>query len=210
MTILKEVFSNTEAKVHIEESATEVQTDGRKKLFLVGICMEAEKRNLNGRIYPLSELRKGIEAANQQIRDLSFYSECDHPDSLHVSLSNICGIIRSIHLEGNNGIGKIEIVPTPSGNIIRTLIENSAKLGVSTRGSGNVDAETGIVSDFELMAIDVVARPSAENALPRPIYETRNSRRGHIIEDLARAVSHDPKAQKHLHKELLEWIDKLK
>jgi hypothetical protein len=210
MSLLKETFTNTAAKLHIEESASETQPDGKKKLFLVGICMEAEKRNLNGRIYPLSELRHGIEMANEQIRDLSFYSEIDHPSELSINIDKICGIIRSISLDGNNGIGKIEIVPTPSGNIIRTLIESGARLGVSTRGSGNVDSTTGRVSDFELMAIDVVARPSAENALPRPIYETRESRRGHIIEDLARAVSHDPKAQKHLHKELLEWIDKLK
>jgi hypothetical protein len=89
------------------------------------------------------------------------------------------------------------------------LLEAGVKLGVSSRGSGNVN-ENGAVSDFEIITVDIVARPSAPNAYPKPVYEARNSRRGAVIEDLAKAVSNDPKAQKYLHKELLEWINNLK
>jgi hypothetical protein len=84
------------------------------------------------------------------------------------------------------------------------------KLGVSSRGSGNVD-DRGNVSDFEIVTVDIVARPSAPEAYPKAVYEALNMRRrGAVIEDLAHAVKHDPKAQGHLAKELLNWINNLK
>jgi hypothetical protein len=100
-------------------------------------------------------------------------------------------------MDGNSGCGKLKILPTPHGQIIRTFVENGVKLGVSSRGSGNVD-DRGNVSDFEIVTVDIVARPSAQNAYPKPVYEALNGKRGAIVEDLARAVINDPKAQKFL------------
>ena len=80
-------------------------------------------------------------------------------------------------MEGNNGMGKLQILPTPKGNIIRTLIESHVKLGVSSRGVGNVD-DHGEVSGFEIITVDVVARPSAPEAYPKPVCRSLNTRRG--------------------------------
>ena len=116
--------------------------------------------------------------------------------------------VEKMWMEGASGMGKLKILETPMGNIIRTLIEADVKLGVSSRGVGNVD-DRGLVSGFEIITVDLVARPSAPNAYPKPVYESRLAKRGRIISDLAEAVSHDPKAKKHLHRELLGWINKL-
>ena len=118
-------------------------------------------------------------------------------------------MITQMWVDGNNGMGKLKILDTPKGQIIRTLIEADAKLGVSSRGVGNVD-DRGEVSQFEIITVDVVARPSAPNAYPKPVYESLNSKRGKIIYDLAEVVKHDKKAQKYLTEELIGWINKLK
>ena len=88
------------------------------------------------------------------------------------------------------------------------MLTSGVKLGVSSRGSGNVD-DQGYVSDFEIVTVDIVAKPSAPEAYPLPVYESLNWKRGHIVEDLAKAVLHDANAQKHLTKELLLWANKL-
>jgi hypothetical protein len=181
-----------------------------KPLFMKGIFIQGGVRNLNERVYPVREIEKAVD----QVADLlrkgeSVLGECDHPEELTINLDRVSHMIESMWMDGNSGMGKLKILPTPTGNIIRTLIEAGVKLGVSSRGSGNVN-ERGEVSDFEIVTVDVVARPSAPNAYPKPVYEARNGKRGAIVEDLAAAVSHDPKAQKHLHKELLSWIENLK
>lgn len=191
----------------------EAASDGEgkdKKLFMKGIFIQGGVRNLNERVYPVREIAKAVESVNDIIqKGESVLGECDHPEELTINLDRVSHVISNMWMDGNMGMGKLQILPTPMGNIVRTLIESGVKLGVSSRGSGNV-SERGEVSDFEIVTVDIVARPSAPNAYPKPVYEARNSKRGHIVEDLARAVSHDPKAQKYLHKELLEWISKLK
>lgn len=193
----------------IVEAASEGEGQS-KKLFMKGIFIQGGVRNLNERVYPVREIEKAVENVNGIIqKGESVLGECDHPEELTINLDRVSHMITNMWMDGNMGMGKLQILPTPMGNIVRTLIESGVKLGVSSRGSGNV-TERGEVSDFEIVTVDIVARPSAPNAYPKPVYEARNSKRGNIVEDLARAVSHDPKAQKHLHKELLEWISKLK
>ena len=185
------------------------ENDG-KKFYMKGIFIQGGIRNLNERVYPVREITKAVNLVNSQIQEgYSVCGECDHPEELTINLDRVSHMITSMWMEDSAGMGKLQILPTPMGNIVRTLLESGVKLGVSSRGSGNVD-DNGNVSDFEIVTVDIVARPSAPNAYPKPVYESRNGRRGTVIEDLARAVSHDPKAQKHLHKELIEWIDKLK
>ena len=105
-------------------------------------------------------------------------------------------MIENIQMQGSNGIGKLKLLPTPMGNICTTLIESGVKLGVSSRGSGNV-TESGKVSDFEIVTVDIVANPSAPQAYPDPIYEQlmNHGRKGNVLMDVARATEHDKKAQ---------------
>jgi hypothetical protein len=114
-------------------------------------------------------------------------------------------------MEGPNGYGKMKILPTPMGNLIRTMLESGVKLGVSSRGSGNVDEMSGKVSDFEIITVDVVAQPSAPGAYPTPVYEhLMNTRGGNRAFSVAKEVKEDPKAQKYLQESLLNIIKGLK
>lgn len=197
-------FSQSRTETLIEESQ-----EGKKNLFLKGVFVQGNVKNHNERIYPVSEIRKAVKSINDKLSSrYSVWGELDHPEELTINLDRVSHMITEMWMDGNDGMGKLKILPTPMGNIVRTLIECDGKLGVSSRGVGNV-SESGEVSDFEIVTIDVVANSSAPNAYPKPVYESLNSRRGRIINDLAQAVSHDPKAQKFLQKELLNWINKL-
>lgn len=204
--LLTERLSFDQAGIVVE---SEKEGDG-KSLYMKGIFIQGGVRNLNERVYPVREITSAVEHINEVLRKgESVLGECDHPEELTINLDRVSHMITSMWMDGNSGIGKLKILPTPMGNIVKTLIESGVKLGVSSRGSGNVNSH-GEVSDFEIVTVDIVARPSAPNAYPKPVYEARNARRGATIEDLAQAVSHDPKAQKHLHTELLNWINNLK
>lgn len=186
------------------------EENGTKSLYMQGIFIQGGVKNLNERNYPVDEISKAVEAVNQTLaRGESVFGECDHPQELTINLDRVSHMITKMWMDGNSGMGKLKIVPTPHGQIIRTLIEAGGKLGVSSRGSGNVD-HRGYVSDFEIVTVDIVAKPSAPNAYPQPVYEAFNGKRGAVIEDLARAVSHDAKAQKFLTEELMRFLDQIK
>jgi ABC-type phosphate transport system ATPase subunit len=114
-------------------------------------------------------------------------------------------------MEGDAGCGKLKILPTPMGELIKTLLTSGVKLGVSSRGSGNVDDRTGHVSDFEIVTIDVVAQPSAPNAYPKAIYESMmNMKYGHRLLEIAREAGQDNKVQRYLKSEVVKLIRDLK
>jgi hypothetical protein len=206
---LTERLSFDQANITIE-TADPAKEGGQRSLYMKGIFIQGGVRNLNERVYPVREIESAVEHVNETLRKgESVLGECDHPEELTINLDRVSHMITSMWMDGNSGYGKLKILPTPMGNIIRTLIESDVKLGVSSRGSGNVN-DRGEVSDFEIITVDIVARPSAPNAYPKAVYEARMGKRGSVIEDLAHAVTHDPKAQKHLHKELLDWINNLK
>lgn len=191
------------------EDAVDEKT-GKKKLFMQGIFIQGGVKNHNERIYPVHEINKAVDNINKKLHEgYSVCGEIDHPEELTINLDRITHKIVKMWMDGAAGLGKLEVLPTPQGNLIRTLIESDVKLGVSSRGVGNVD-DRGHVSDFEIITVDIVMNPSAPQAYPKPVYESLNARRGRIIGDLAEAVSHDPKAQKHLHRELLTWINDLR
>lgn len=198
-------------RLSFEQAGIVLESDNDKKnLFMKGIFIQGGVRNLNERVYPVREIEKAVENVNSLIQGGdTVLGECDHPEELTINLDRVSHMISNMWMDGNMGMGKLKILPTPMGNIIKTLIESDVKLGVSSRGSGNV-SESGEVSDFEIVTVDIVARPSAPNAYPKPVYEARNSKRGQVIEDLASAVSHDPKAQKFLYEEMMNWISNLK
>jgi hypothetical protein len=181
-----------------------------KTLYMKGIFIQGGVRNFNERVYPVKEIDRAVDRVNEILaKGESVIGECDHPEELTINLDRVSHLINEMWMEGSNGMGKLQILPTPKGNIIRTLIESHVKLGVSSRGVGNVD-EHGEVSGFEIITVDVVARPSAPEAYPKPVYESLNTRRGRIIDDLANAAVNDPMAMRHLKREMLYAIDQLK
>ena len=190
-----------------EKAQCITESDG-KDLYLKGTFIEGEVRNQNQRIYPVNEINKAVKTIQERLQSgQSVLGEADHPDDLNINIDRVSHMITEMDISGKNGIGKLKLLPTPMGNVVKTLLESGVKLGVSSRGSGNV-GHNGYVSDFEIITVDVVAQPSAPNAYPTPVYEAlmRNGKRGRISLELAEAVRHDNKAQKHLEKELLSII----
>ena len=111
-------------------------------------------------------------------------------------------------MDGPNGYGKLKVLPTPMGQLVSTMLESGVKLGVSSRGSGNVTEDgTGQVSDYEIITVDIVAQPSAPGAYPTPIYEQLlNTRGGYKAMNLARELEGDTKAQNYLKNSLVNII----
>ncbi len=190
-----------------------VKEDGDKKsLYMKGIFIQGGVRNANERVYPVPEIEAAVGTLNEQITEgHSVLGEVDHPDDLKINLDRVSHMITQMWMEGPNGYGKMKILPTPMGNLIRTMLESGVKLGVSSRGSGNVDDLSGRVSDFEIITVDVVAQPSAPGAYPTPVYEhLMNTRGGNKAFRVATEVREDPKAQKYLKESLLQIIKGLK
>jgi len=120
-------------------------------------------------------------------------------------------MITEMWMDGPNGYGKMKVLPTPMGNLIKTMLEAGVKLGVSSRGSGNVSESSGEVSDFEIITVDIVAQPSAPGAYPTPVYEhLLNSRGGYAAWRTAQEVKQDPKAQQYIKESLINVIKGLK
>ena len=183
-----------------------------KDLYMKGIMIQGGVRNANQRVYPVNEIGRAVKTLNDQITEgFSVLGEVDHPEGLNINIDRVSHMITECWMDGDNGYGKLKILPTPMGNLVKTMLEAGVKLGVSSRGSGNV-AEDGsnTVSDFEIITVDVVAQPSAPGAYPTPIYETlMNARGGMKAWELAQATKHDIKAQKYLKESLISMISKL-
>ena len=210
MKTLREQLTFNQANIQVLE---ESGPDGHgKSLYLKGICIEGNKRNANDRVYPLHEISKAVNTINQQIKEgNSVLGEVDHPDDLKINLDRVCHSVEGMWMEGDAGCGKLKILPTPMGELIKTLLTSGVKLGVSSRGSGNVDDRTGHVSDFEIVTIDVVAQPSAPNAYPKAIYESMmNMKYGHRLLEIAKEAGQDNKVQKYLKGEVVKLIRELK
>lgn len=209
MTYLREQLTFHQANIEVLE---ESDVSGGKNLYLKGICIEGNKRNANDRIYPLHEITRAVTTINQQIKEgNSVLGEVDHPDDLKINLDRVCHSVEGMWMDGDAGHGKLRILPTPMGDLIKTLLQSGVKLGVSSRGSGNVDDRTGHVSDFEIVTIDVVAQPSAPNAYPKAIYEgMMNMKYGHRLLEIAKDAGQDNKVQKYLKGEVIRLIKDLK
>ena len=207
---LQEHLSFTQARAEV---LTEEAADGSgKNLYLKGICIEGGVRNANERVYPVSEIAKAVETINEQIKTgHSVLGEVDHPDDLKINLDRVSHMIESMWMDGPAGYGKLKILPTPMGELVKTMLTSGVKLGVSSRGSGNVDDRTGHVSDFEIVTVDVVAQPSAPNAYPKAIYEgLLNMKHGHKILEMAKDAGQDNRVQRYLKSEITRLIKDLK
>jgi len=210
MKTLREQLTFNQANIQVLEESS---ADGQgKHLYLKGICIEGNKRNANDRVYPMHEISKAVNTINQQIKEgNSVLGEVDHPDDLKINLDRVCHSVEGMWMEGDTGCGKLKILPTPMGELIKTLVTSGIKLGVSSRGSGNVDDRTGHVSDFEIVTIDVVAQPSAPNAYPKAIYEgLMNMKYGHRLLEVAKESGTDNRVQRYLRDEVKKLIRDLK
>ena len=202
---LYEYMSPEAAHVQITESQ-----DG-KELFMAGLFIQGDVQNQNGRVYPKDEIERAVESVNARLgKGETVLGELDHPEELQINLDRVSHIITDMRCDGANGMGKLKIIDTPMGNIARSLLKAGAKLGVSSRGSGNVN-ESGKVSDFDIVTVDIVAQPSAPDAYPKTIYESLfNMRGGAVIFDTAVAMTHDKNAEKQLMKQITSFINELK
>lgn len=188
----------------LAESSLVESSDIGKNTYLSGILMMADVRNGNKRVYPLDEISRAVNGIQQRINEGHYImGELNHPDSLSIDLSRVSHAITEIKMDGANAVGKCKLLNTPMGNIAKGLLEGGIKLGVSSRGTGNVTNE-GFVSDFNFVTVDIVATPSAPNAYPDMIREAVETQK---IITLAEAVVHDPAAQKHFRKEILKFIE---
>jgi len=206
MKLLRENLTFDQAKVIVETS-----NEG-KDLYMKGICIQGGVKNANQRVYPVSEIAKAVSKVSEQISGgQSVLGEVDHPEDLKINLDRVSHMISEMWMDGPNGYGKLKILPTPMGKLVETMLQSGVKLGVSSRGSGNVDEGSGNVHDFDIITVDVVAQPSAPNAYPTPIYEgLLNMNGGTQIFEVAQAVKHDTKAQKYLKDGVVRLIKELK
>jgi len=204
---LAEHLSYDQAKIVLE---SEEGADGKKSLHLNGICIQGDIRNANQRVYSSQEIGKAVKTLNEQIAGgYSVLGEVDHPADLKINLDRVSHMITKMWMDGPNGYGKLKVLPTPMGQLIQTMLESGVKLGVSSRGSGEVDG-SGNVRDFEIITVDVVAQPSAPGAYPTPVYEhLMNNTGGYKAFQVAQQVQGDPKAQKYIAESLKKIISRL-
>ena len=161
----------------INESLKE--NDG--KLIVRGVLQRAEAKNQNGRVYPRDILhREAKKYAKEFIKERRAMGELAHPESSGVNLQNVSHNVKDMHWEGDNLLGTVEVLGTPSGNILKELFKSGIKLGISSRGMGSVetvmedsgDKVSQVQPDFELIAFDFVSNPSTHGAFMHPMNES--------------------------------------
>ena len=207
MLNLTETLSFDQARMVVESADN---SSGGKDLHMKGIFIQGGVKNANQRVYPVEEIGRAVTTLNEQIAEgYSVCGEVDHPEGLNINLDRVSHLITDMWMDGANGFGKLKILPTPMGNLVKTMLESGVKLGVSSRGSGEVDG-SGNVNGFEIITVDVVAQPSAPGAYPTPIYEhLMNERGGYKAFLTSKEVTGDPKAQKYIAESLLNIISRL-
>ena len=163
------------------EQITESIKENNGKLIVRGILQRAEAKNQNGRVYPRDILhREAKKYTKEFIKERRAMGELDHPESSVVNLQNVSHNVKDMHWEGDNLLGTVEVLGTPSGNILKELFKSGIKLGISSRGMGSVetvtedtgDQVTQVQPDFELIAFDFVSNPSTHGAFMHPMNES--------------------------------------
>jgi hypothetical protein len=203
---LREHLSYDDAKMVVESD------EGGKNLYMVGKFLGGAQVNENGRVYPASEIRSAVDELNETISGgYSVLGEVDHPEGLNINLDRVSHMITKMWMDGPDGYGKLKIIPTPMGQLVKTMLESQVKLGVSSRGSGNVNESSGHVSDFKIVTVDIVAQPSAPGAYPKAVYEgLMNMRHGHRALDIAEDSLNNSQVQRYLKEEVIRLIKDLK
>lgn len=189
----------------------EAETNGQRDVYMSGIFIQGDVQNQNGRVYPKSEIQKAVQNIQQRITESGpIMGELDHPAELTINSERVSHLITEMNYSNSNGLGKLKILDTPMGEIVKQLLKGGARLGVSSRGSGNVN-ESGGVSDFDIVTVDIVAQPSAPEAYPKAIYESLfNMKGGKMLYDVAGArACGDKSAEKFLIEDITAFIKEL-
>ena len=152
------------------------EKNGKKLLYIEGVFLQSELKNRNGRMYPFDVLNREVERYNEEyVKSKRALGELGHPDGPTINLDRVSHRIVSLQAEGNNFMGKAQILDTPMGNIAKSLLEEGVQLGVSSRGMGSIDKkeDVNIVRDDFMLttAADIVADPSAPDAFVNGIME---------------------------------------
>jgi len=166
----------SESTLQDVEYITEQNEDGKKNYKIKGIFMQADIKNKNGRVYPMEILQKEVNRYNKEfINEKRAYGELGHPEGPTVNLERASHMITALYPDGKNFIGEAKILSTPMGEIVKTLMDEGAKLGVSSRGMGSLEEKDGksyVRNDFYLAtAADIVSDPSAPSAFVEGIME---------------------------------------
>jgi len=162
------------------EQINESMKGNNGKLIVKGVLQRAEAKNQNGRIYPREILEREAEKYSKEfISQRRAMGELDHPESSVVNLQNVSHNVKEMHWEGDNLLGTVEVLGTPSGNILKELFKSGIKLGISSRGMGSVESVNEgeaqeVQDDFELIAFDFVSNPSTHGAFLHPTNESIN------------------------------------
>ena len=151
------------------------EVNGEKQYHIDGIFMQAEQKNRNGRVYPNKTLMNEVARYNREyVTPSRAMGELGHPDGPQLNLERVSHLIKELRIDGNDVYGKAKILDTPYGKIVKDLIKEGVKIGVSSRGMGSLKQKNGInevQEDFSLAAVDIVADPSAPDAYVQGIME---------------------------------------
>lgn len=200
--LLFEELAPSEARVIMNESA-----EGSKSMWLNGVCMQSSIKNRNGRNYPLKEISEAVLNAQTRIKENNgIFGELDHPQTLNINSDRISHVITEMWMSGNDAYGKAKLLNTPMGLIAQELLKSGVKIGVSSRGAGNV-TESGDVNGFQFVTYDIVITPSAPGATPGMMYESLMSKQGQKVQTLSEQLRADPAAQKYFVKEIKNWLN---
>ena len=165
------------------QAINESLTQNNGKLIVSGVLQRAEAKNQNGRVYPKETLMREAKKYSQEfIKERRALGELDHPDSSVVNLNNVSHNVLDMNWKGNDLVGTVEVLSTPSGNILKELFKSGIRLGISSRGMGSVkevmregDDTLEVQPDFELIAFDFVSNPSTHGAFLSPVNESKGS-----------------------------------
>ena len=169
-------------------------------VYLSGRIQTADKKNGNGRSYPYKVLKREMDNYKKLVQDNRACGELDHPDDSVINLKNVSHVVTDVWWEGKDVMGKIKVLDTPSGRILKDLINAGIKLGISSRGLGSVKESMGstvVQEDFELICFDMVSEPSTPNAFVYPkeqdrMYENKiNEAKKNIVDDLFKKILED-------------------
>ena len=153
-----------------------INEDEAGKVLVSGVLQRAGAENQNGRVYPREILEREVNEYQKLIKERRALGELDHPDSSVINLKNVSHNIKEVHWEGNDLMGTVEILPTPSGNILKELLKSNITLGISSRGMGSTEnigeGKVKVGEDFELIGWDFVSNPSTHGAFMRPMNES--------------------------------------
>jgi hypothetical protein len=147
-----------------EEEKIQIQNG---TIYLSGVMQRADEKNGNGRVYPVEVLKREVKNYMKSVKEFRSCGELDHPEDSVVNLKNASHMVTSLWWEGHDLMGKIKVLTTPSGNILKSLINDGVTLGISSRGLGSVIEQQGqtlVEDDFQLICFDIVSEPSTQGA----------------------------------------------